>query len=195
LPDGLARIILAPRRVGAGVPSLDWNNMTGWHGGDEGGHIGFSPVAPPTSEEGLKVHRLLRGLVEQKAGLDYIAGLLNINARSFVNIVMVIFGTKDEAQVRRSYDTASLLVQEAAKEGYGEYRAHLNFMDLASEQYSFGDHSYRRFCETIKDAVDSNGIIPPGGTASGRQGCGRGGTAPRGGRRRRGRPPRRSGTR
>jgi hypothetical protein len=58
-------------RVGAGVPSLDWNNMTGWYGGDEGGHIGFSPVAPLTSEEGLKVHRLLRGLVEQQAGLDY----------------------------------------------------------------------------------------------------------------------------
>ena len=75
---------------------------------------------------------------------------------------MVIFDTKDEAQVRRSYDTASLLVQEAANEGYGEYRAHLNFMDLASEQYSFGDHSYRRFCETIKDAVDPNGIISPG---------------------------------
>ena len=149
-------------RIGGGVPSLDWNYMTGWYGGDEGGHIGFSPVAPLTSSEGLKVHRLLRGLVEEKAGLDYIAGLLNINARSFVNIVMVIFDTKDEAQCRRSYDTASLLVQEAAKEGYGEYRAHLNFMDLASEQYSFNDHAYRGFCETIKDAVDPNGILSPG---------------------------------
>ncbi len=149
-------------RVGGGVPSLDWNYMTGWYGGEEGGHIGFSPVAPLTGEEGLKVHRLLRGMVQEKAGLDYIAGLLNINARSFVNVVMVIFDTKDEAQVRRSYDTASLLVTESAKEGYGEYRAHLNFMDLASDQYSFGDHAYKRFTETIKDAVDPNGILSPG---------------------------------
>ncbi|HET6870791.1 MAG TPA: hypothetical protein VFH80_33075, partial [Solirubrobacteraceae bacterium] len=54
------------------------------------------------------------------------------------------------------------LVTEAAKQGYGEYRAHLDFMDLAAEQYSFGDHAYRRFTETIKDAVDPNGILAPG---------------------------------
>jgi 4-cresol dehydrogenase (hydroxylating) len=35
-------------------------------------------------------------------------------------------------------------------------------MDLASDQYSFNDHAYRRFCERIKDAVDPNGILSPG---------------------------------
>jgi 4-cresol dehydrogenase (hydroxylating) len=149
-------------RVQAGVPNLDINQMTGWYGGEEGGHIGFSPVAPLTGSEALRVHRLLRGLVEEKAKLDYIAGLLAINQRSFVNVVMVIFDKKNEAQVNRSYDTSNLLVREAAKEGYGEYRAHLNFMDLASDQYSFNDHAYKRFCETIKDAVDPNGILSPG---------------------------------
>jgi len=53
-------------------------------------------------------------------------------------------------------------VREAATQGYGEYRAHLDFMDLASEQYSWGDHAQRRFYETIKDAVDPNGILAPG---------------------------------
>ena len=149
-------------RIQGGVPNLEWNNMTGWYGGEEGGHIGFSPVVPLTGSEALRAHRLLRGLVENKAKLDYIAGLLAIGARSFVNVTMVIFDTKDEAQARRSYDTARLLVTEAAKEGYGEYRAHLDFMDVASEQYSFNNHAYKRFCETIKDAVDPNGIIAPG---------------------------------
>jgi 4-cresol dehydrogenase (hydroxylating) len=149
-------------RIQGGVPNLEWNYMTGWYGGEEGGHIGFSPVAPLESGEALKVHRLLRGLVENEAKLDYIGGLLAINARTFVNVVMVIFDTKDEVQARRSYDTARLLVTEAAKEGYGEYRAHLDFMDLASQQYSFNDHAYKRFCERIKDAVDPNGILSPG---------------------------------
>ncbi len=35
-------------------------------------------------------------------------------------------------------------------------------MDLAAEQYGFGNHAYRRFNETIKDALDPNGILSPG---------------------------------
>lgn len=54
------------------------------------------------------------------------------------------------------------LVREAGKIGYGEYRAHLHFMDLAQEQYGFGNHAYRRFVEKIKDAVDPKGIFSPG---------------------------------
>ena len=69
----------------------------------------------------------------EEAGLDYIAGLLPINARSFVHIAMVIFDTKDEAAGPRAPTTsAERLVAEAAKLGYGEYRAHLDFMDLAA---------------------------------------------------------------
>jgi 4-cresol dehydrogenase (hydroxylating) flavoprotein subunit len=53
-------------------------------------------------------------------------------------------------------------VRDAAKQGYGEYGAHLDFMDLAAEQCSFNDHAYRRFTETIKDALDPKGILSPG---------------------------------
>jgi 4-cresol dehydrogenase (hydroxylating) flavoprotein subunit len=108
------------------------------------------------------VRDLLRRLVEDEAGLDYIAGLNLVNARSFVHITLIIFDTKDEAKMLKAYETARLLVREAGKRGYGEYRAHLDFMDLASDQYSFNDHVYRRFCETIKDAVDPNGVLSPG---------------------------------
>ena len=76
---------------------------------------------------------------------------------------MVIFDTKDEAQTRaRVRHDASCSYARPAKDGYGEYRAHLDFMDLAAEQYSFNDHAYRRFAETIKDALDPNGILSPG---------------------------------
>jgi 4-cresol dehydrogenase (hydroxylating) len=149
-------------RVQAGVPNLGINQMTGWYGGEEGGHIGFSPVARLTGPDAVACRDLLRGLVEREARLDYAAVLIPTNSRSFIHVTMVIFDTKDEGQTRRAYDTAKLLVREAGKAGYGEYRAHLDFMDLAAEQYGFNDHAYMRFVETIKDAVDPNGILSPG---------------------------------
>ena len=139
--------------IQAGVPNLGWNNMTAWYGGEEGGHIGFSPIAPLTGGDARKLRDLLRGLIEERAGLDYIAANLAVSARSFAHVTLIIFDTKD---------TARLLVTEAAKQGYGEYRAHLDFMDIAADQYSFNDHAYRRFTETIKDALDPNGILSPG---------------------------------
>jgi 4-cresol dehydrogenase (hydroxylating) len=77
-------------------------------------------------------------------------------------VTMVLFDTTDAEMTQRAYDAARGLVQAAAARGYGEYRAHLHFMDLAQEQYAFGDHAYRRFCEAIKDAVDPKGILAPG---------------------------------
>ena len=161
-PEAFAEIENPHERVQAGVPNLDLNQMTGWYGGEEGGHIGFSPVARLTGPDAVALRDLIRGLVEREAQLDYAAVLIPTNARSFIHVTMVIFDTKNEDEARRAYETSRLLVSECAKHGYGEYRAHLDFMDLASDQYSFGDHAYRRLAETIKDAVDPNGILSPG---------------------------------
>ncbi len=161
-PDAFAGIENPHERVQAGVPNLELNQMTGWYGGEEGGHIGFSPVARLAGPDAVALRDLIRGLVEREARLDYAAVLIPTNARSFIHVTMVIFDTKSEAEARRAYDASRLLVQECAKHGYGEYRAHLDFMDVAAEQYSFGDHAYLRFVERIKDAVDPNGILSPG---------------------------------
>jgi 4-cresol dehydrogenase (hydroxylating) len=160
-PEAIPELEHPVERLQGGVPSLDLNQMTAWYGGEEGGHIGFSPVAPLTGPDAVKLRDLLRGMIND-AGLDYMVAMIPINARSFVHVTLIIFDTKNEAQTRAAYDVAKRLVRDAAKLGYGEYRAHLDFMDLAQEQYSFGDHAYRRFCETIKDALDPNGILSPG---------------------------------
>jgi 4-cresol dehydrogenase (hydroxylating) len=160
-PEDIAQLEHPVERVQGGVPSLDLNQMTAWYGGEEGGHIGFSPVAPLTGPDAVALRDLLRGMIES-AGLDYMAALIPINARSFIHVTLIIFDTKNEAQTRAAYDVAKRLVRDAAKLGYGEYRAHLDFMDLAAEQYSFNDNAYMRFCETIKDAIDPNGILAPG---------------------------------
>jgi 4-cresol dehydrogenase (hydroxylating) len=160
-PEDIPSLENPAERVQGGVPSLDINAMTAWYGGEEGGHIGFSPIAPLTGRDAIALRDLLRGMIEE-AGLDYIAAMLPINARSFAHITLIIFDTKNEPQARAAYDVTRRLVRDAAKLGYGEYRAHLDFMDLAAEQYSWNDHAYRRFCETLKDALDPQGILAPG---------------------------------
>jgi 4-cresol dehydrogenase (hydroxylating) flavoprotein subunit len=160
-PDEIAGIENPSELVQGGVPSLDLNAMTGWYGGEQGGHIGFSPVMPMTGEDARVVRDLMRREMEA-AGLDYMAALIPINARSVIHITMVIFDTASVEQTEKAYAACRRAVTEAARLGYGEYRAHLDFMDLAAEQYSFGDHVQRRFNETIKDALDPNGILSPG---------------------------------
>ncbi len=96
-----------------------------------------------------------------KFGLDYSAAIICL-PRCFLHICLVVFDTKDEAQTKRASDASKALVTEAATHGYGEYRAHLDFMDLALEQYDFNNHALRRFNERIKDALDPNGILSPG---------------------------------
>ena len=54
---------------------------------------------------------------------------------------MIPFDTKNPEQVAKAYALAKRMVAEAGKRGYGEYRAHLSFMDLAADQFGFNDHA------------------------------------------------------
>jgi 4-cresol dehydrogenase (hydroxylating) len=54
------------------------------------------------------------------------------------------------------------VLKENALLGYGDYRAPPMLQDDVADQYSFNDFALRRFVETMKDAVDPNGIISPG---------------------------------
>jgi hypothetical protein len=42
------------------------------------------------------------------------------------------------------------------------YRTHLLFADQVAGTYNWGNDALRRFNETIKDALDPNGILAPG---------------------------------
>jgi 4-cresol dehydrogenase (hydroxylating) len=54
------------------------------------------------------------------------------------------------------------LVVDAKEQGYGEYRTHIDYMDVVAETFDFNNHALRRLNETVKDALDPNGVIAPG---------------------------------
>jgi 4-cresol dehydrogenase (hydroxylating) len=147
-------------RVQAGIPSMALDRMTRWYGGEKGGHIGFSCAAPITGRDGAALRDLVRGELHA-AGLDY-SGVIIVSKRSMIHVGLVVFDTENEAQARNAYAACRSMVRSAAQQGYGEYRSHLDFMDLVAEQYDYNDHAQRRFNERLKDALDPNGILSPG---------------------------------
>lgn len=143
--------------IQAGIPTMQLLDATP----PNFGHIGFSPIVPMTGEAVREAYSQMKLRIEE-AGVNFLGGLLVINERSCVIVTGVPFDTTNKEQAEGAFRAVRRLVEELGEQGYGEYRAHLDFMDLAQEQYRFGDHAYRRFVETIKDAVDPNGVLLPG---------------------------------
>ena len=79
--------------------------------------------------------------------------------------LVLLFGlpmSRDKAQNKQSREIFERLVEVSAANGWAEYRTHIAFMDKVADMYTFNDHAMRRFHETLKDAVDPNGILSPG---------------------------------
>lgn len=160
-PDEALELPHPHDRVSAGHASLALISMAGWKGGTSGGHMDFASVVPLRGATILEYNRTFRPLVEA-AGMDFKSDILAISARSGLYVSGANFDVTDADEVGHVRETLGPLIEEAGRRGYGQYRAHLNFMDLAAAQYSFNDGAYLRFVEKIKDAVDPKGILAPG---------------------------------
>jgi 4-cresol dehydrogenase (hydroxylating) flavoprotein subunit len=74
----------------------------------------------------------------------------------------VLYNAQNENDLDSTFAQTAKMIRESAELGYGEYRGHLEFMDLIADQFDFNDHAGRRLNERIKDALDPNGILSPG---------------------------------
>jgi 4-cresol dehydrogenase (hydroxylating) len=141
-----------------GVPKLTEFNFLNWNGG--GGHVGFSPVSPITGKDAIKQYRMIKDRVRE-FGFDYM-GLMAIGWRDLHHVTVVVYDRNNPEQRRRMDELFRLMVAEAAEQGYGEYRTHIQYMDTIAGTYSWNDNALMKMNQAIKDALDPRGILAPG---------------------------------
>ncbi|PZU10986.1 FAD-binding oxidoreductase [Sphingomonas sp.] len=129
------------------------------------GHLLFTPIIPKDGESILKAQSLfadaLRG-TDLETVYSAITAPYTWIYRAFVLAAGFPVSRGDSAINRRSRDAMRRLIDLGAAHGYGEYRTPPLFQDQVAGTYGFNDGILRRFSETLKDAVDPNGIIAAG---------------------------------
>jgi (+)-pinoresinol hydroxylase len=156
------------RKVNFGVPDLSTFAMLGRNPANPsppGGHIGFSPIIPRTGEAVLEYTRFYAenlAAVSEGGSLRFLGPIFMTNwERSLIAMIMFPIG-RDKALNAKMRAAFSKWVALAAARGWAEYRAPAGFQDEVARTYSFNNHALTRLRETIKDAVDPNGILSPG---------------------------------
>jgi (+)-pinoresinol hydroxylase len=149
-----------PPLVHLGIPNL---TIFGLLQGTQG-HMDFSPIIPMTGEAVFKSLKVF-GQVYADMGVPPKNQFFALPWSFFPHSFVLLFGfpiQHDVAQNRKTREVFKRLIQTAAEQGWGEYRTHTAFMRTVSDVYSYNNHALRRFHETLKDALDPNGILSPG---------------------------------
>ena len=159
--DVRAEDVFPPDQAMAGIPNMDLLNFLNWYGFEHTGHVAFAPISPLTGEDGRVLHEILDRHCGQGLGRDF-GEAFALTARSMQLFALVLYNAADVDDVDRTFAVTAEMIEESAALGYGEYRGHLEFMDLIARQFDFNEHAGRRLNERIKDALDPNGILSPG---------------------------------
>jgi 4-cresol dehydrogenase (hydroxylating) len=143
----------------AGIPAMSAFRMLDWRGGT-GAHVDFSPICPFTGRDAMRQYSVAKARLAEY-GFDYYGGF-TAGERHLHHIVATIFNRDDAKQTEAAADLQRVLMSDTRAEGYGVYRTHLATMDFAASQYDFNHGALLRMSETIKDALDPDGILAPG---------------------------------
>ena len=129
------------------------------------GHVWFSPIIPKSGEAILEAQDVFMKAFRDM-NMPSLVSLSSVPAtwmhRAFVFIMGFPVYRNNVEQNKKTRDVFKHLIQVAADHGWGEYRTPPAFQQQVTDAYSWNNHALRRFHETLKDAVDPNGIIAAG---------------------------------
>ncbi|MFS8606945.1 MAG: FAD-binding oxidoreductase [Gammaproteobacteria bacterium] len=153
------------RLASQGIPSMDaWSLVNSRSPANPDGevvaHAGFFPIIPRSGEAVFKAQRVFGDAFHD-------LGLPPFNAALSTPLVWAMFAYQmvfpvPDGDLERAHRVLLHLIRVGAENGFGDYRAPPMYQDLVSSTYSFGGNALRRFHETLKDAIDPNGILAPG---------------------------------
>jgi len=146
--------------VALGIPNL---SVFGLISGAEG-HLDFSPIIPMTGEAIFEAMRVY-GQLYAELGLGSKNQFSALPWAYYPRAFVFLFGVStyhDAERNKKNREIFKRLVQTSAEHGWGEYRTHVAFMDTVANAYSYNNHALHRLHETLKDALDPNGILSPG---------------------------------
>ena len=126
------------------------------------GHMWFSPIIPRDAAAVFEANKVFAAAARQ---FDLPVLRFSLPSCYWERAFIFIFGfpvTTDIATNRKNRAAFHKLIEVAARHGWGEYRTAPAFQDAVMSVYSFNNHALLRFHETIKDALDPNGILSPG---------------------------------
>jgi (+)-pinoresinol hydroxylase len=160
------------RNVTQGVPSLGvWyqtsrteNNPNSWNET----HIGLFSLVARSGEAVFQAQRDFQDIAKSLNMPSRFPNALGtpVNWYQFGFLMGNGFGIgagdNTPAGKKKAAEQLRRTLAENAKRGYGDYRAPPMLQDDVCDQYSFNNHVLRRFNETLKDAIDPNGILSPG---------------------------------
>jgi (+)-pinoresinol hydroxylase len=126
------------------------------------GHMWFSPIIPRNAAAVFEANRVFAAAARE---FDLPVLRFSLPSCYWERAFIFIFGfpvTTDIATNRKNRAAFHKLIRLAAEHGWGEYRTAPAFQDAVLSVYSFNNQALRRFHETVKDALDPNGIMSPG---------------------------------
>ncbi|KAM0752298.1 Asp170ser mutant of vanillyl-alcohol oxidase [Meredithblackwellia eburnea MCA 4105] len=127
---------------------------------DPHGTLFFSPISPVVGKDALAQVEMCKYRFDEY-GFDFF-DVLYVGPREVHNIVILLFDKTNPEQRRKAMKCMQVMIEDAAKLGYGEYRTHIALQDLVMSTYNYNDSSLLRLHEKMKDDLDPNGILAPG---------------------------------